>query len=199
MTAKPAARRFEYVAGYPTFRQIPEPSLPEVALLGRSNVGKSSLLNLLAGRKQLARTSSTPGKTTLFNVYRVDDDYLLVDVPGLGYARTSQANRARWEKEITTYVRKRDTLALVLLLMDARHAPTALDQELMAFVERSGRSAVVVLTKTDKLSSNGRARTRRAVAAAMENLLVEWPVVETSARTGRGRDVLLEWIDDMRI
>jgi len=185
------------VAGYPTFRQIPESPLPEVALLGRSNVGRSSLLNVLAARKQLARTSATPGKTTLFNLYRVDDDYLLVDVPGLGYARTSRANRARWEKEITTYVRARDGLALVLLLMDARHAPTALDREMMAFVKEAGRGVVIALTKTDKLSANGRAKTRRSVESAMADLLVEWPVVETSAHTGRGRDELFKWIDDL--
>lgn len=197
MKPQPATRLFEFVAGYPTFRQLPDSTLPEVALLGRSNVGKSSLLNILAGRKRLARTSATPGKTTMFNLYRVDDDFVFVDVPGLGYARASHTHRKRWEREIAAYVRTRDGLALVLLLMDARHAPTSTDLELMQFLKESGRHALVVLTKTDKLSGNGRAKSRRAVEAAMADLVVEWPVVETSAHTGRGRDELLEWIDGL--
>jgi GTP-binding protein len=133
----------------------------------------------------------------MFNFYRVDDDFMLVDVPGLGYARASHTHRDRWERDLATYVRSRDGLALVLLLMDARHAPTATDLELMRFSKEAGRNVIVVLTKTDKLSGNGRAKTRRAVEAAMAGLLVEWPVVETSANTGRGRDELFEWIDSI--
>lgn len=194
MTGAPT-RKFSFLASFPRFASLPAATQPEVVLLGRSNVGKSSLINLLAGRRRLARTSGTPGKTTGFNLYAVDDACVLVDVPGLGFARASRATRRAWERELSLYLRNRKSAALVLILMDARHAPTASETDIMEFVKDAGLPAVVVLTKTDKLSGNGRARTRRSVAAAMDELGVSWPVVETSASTGTGRDDLFEWID----
>jgi len=169
--------------------------LPEVALLGRSNVGKSSLINVLARRRSLAKTSAHPGKTTTFNLYCVDHDFVVVDAPGLGYARTSRSERDRWERELALYVRKRERLAVVLMLMDSRHAPTEVDRDTMRFVHDSGRPALIVLTKSDKLSGNARTKALSRVANAMNALAVEWPVVETSAKTGRGREELLEWVD----
>lgn len=164
-------------------------------MLGRSNVGKSSLINALARRRGLAKTSGQPGKTTMFNLYRVDHDVMVVDAPDLGYARTSRSERDRWERELALYVRKRERLAAVLMLMDSRHAPTAVDRDTMEFVHESGRPALIVLTKSDKLSGNARTKTRSRVADAMKLLAVEWQVVETSAKTGRGREQLLEWVD----
>ena len=185
------------MGSFPKYASLPAGTLPEVALLGRSNVGKSSLINMLAGRKRLAKTSGTPGKTTTFNTYTVDDSFIAVDVPGLGYARTSRGERNRWAADLTKYIRSRDTLALVLILMDSRHAPTPIDTEAMSFVKEAGRPAVIVLTKTDKLSGNARAKSRKSVSQAMERILVEWPVVETSAETRRGRDELFDWLDQL--
>ncbi len=188
-------RIVSFEGSYPRYSALPDGSLPEIGLLGRSNVGKSSLINLLAARKRLALTSATPGKTKTFNLYKVDEDFYLVDVPGLGYARSSRSERNRWEVELARYIRERDQLKAVLLLMDSRHAPTSGDRDAMQFLKDARRPTVVVLTKCDKLSGNGRAKAKRAVAAAMEEMLVEWPVVETSSKTGRGKDALLEWID----
>ena len=125
------------MGSFPRYSALPDGSLPEVALLGRSNVGKSSLINLLASRKRLALTSATPGKTKTFNLYKVDEDFLLVDVPGLGYARSARSERNRWEAELARYIRDRDELSAVLLLMDSRHAPTAADRDAMEFLKEA--------------------------------------------------------------
>ncbi len=197
MDASKIVRHIAFVASYPRYRDLPPDSAPEVALLGRSNVGKSSLVNLLATRKRLAKTSGTPGKTVTFNYFETDAGYYLVDVPGLGYAKTSRTQRNRWAADLTTYLESRESLALVLILMDARHAPTATDREAMSFVKAAGRPAVVVLTKIDKLSGNARTKTRKRVADEMKSQMIEWPVVETSATARRGREELLNWIEQI--
>ncbi len=178
---------------------LPEPSLPEVAFIGRSNVGKSSLVNAVLGQKGLARTSGQPGKTRQFNFYRVGDRFFAVDLPGFGYARVSKADRARWQQLIGRYMAARESLRLVLHLVDARHDPTALDLEVMALVRESSAVYGILLTKGDKLSGNQRERNRRTAVAAAAGMGLEVPVILTSAHDGRGIDEVRRWILDMTV
>jgi GTP-binding protein len=169
--------------------QFPEDRLPEVALAGRSNVGKSSLINRLTERRHLARTSSQPGKTRLLNFYRVNGALYLVDVPGYGYAKVSKAERQRWGRLIEQYLLERPTLRLVLLLVDLRHPPTADDRAMYDWLAYHRVPLCVVGTKADKLS---RGRWDRHVRQARETLGLskEVPFVLFSAETGVGRDEL---------
>ncbi len=136
-------------AGEPKF--FPDSTLPEVAFLGRSNVGKSSLINNLVHRKQLAKTSSTPGKTQQINFFAVGETYMLVDVPGFGYAKVSKKDRAKWAELTKTYLQTRKQLMLTLYLIDSRHDPSAIDLGMIEWMENTGIPYVLVLTKTDKL------------------------------------------------
>lgn len=176
---------------------LPEPSLPEVAFIGRSNVGKSSLVNAVLGRKGLARTSGQPGKTRQFNFYGVGNRFFAVDLPGFGYARISKTERVRWQQLIGRYMAGRETLRLILHLVDARHDPTPLDLEVMALVRESTAVYGILLTKGDKLSGNQREKNRRAAIAAAAGMGLEVPVILTSAHDGRGIDDVRRWILEM--
>lgn len=178
----------------PGWGQLPDETLPEIAVVGRSNVGKSSLVNAVLRRKALARTSATPGKTREFNFYRIDDEFYLVDVPGFGYAKVARSERERWTKLIGKYVVERKALKLVLHLVDSRHEPTALDREVMALMHESKAAYVILLTKSDKISGNLREKHRRLAAAAAAEAGLEVPVVLTSAEDGRGLDEVRSWI-----
>ena len=129
----------------------PQDDLPEVALAGRSNVGKSSFINTLLGRKKLARTSSKPGKTQLLNFYNIDDKLRFVDVPGYGYAKVSKTERAKWGKMIEEYLVTRDNLRVVVSLVDLRHEPTADDVQMYDFLKYYEIPVIVVATKADKV------------------------------------------------
>ncbi|NLY08942.1 MAG: YihA family ribosome biogenesis GTP-binding protein [Tissierellia bacterium] len=140
----------EKIASLP--EQYPEDDLPEIAFAGRSNVGKSSLINRLMERKALARTSSKPGKTRTINFYRVNDDCRLVDLPGYGFAHVSMTERNAWAKMIEAYLHTRKSLRQVVLLVDIRHEPTKLDCQMYDWILHAGYSGVVVATKADKIS-----------------------------------------------
>lgn len=172
-------------------QQMPAPELPEFALVGRSNVGKSSLINLLLGRR-LARTSNTPGKTRLMHFYMVNHQYVLVDLPGYGYAKVSQADRAYWEQRLQKYLVERPNLACALHLIDARHGAQANDLEMARWMWQQDVRRCAVLTKSDKISKNALARTLPEVASQLrlERGLI-WPV---SAHTGQGRDELWKYL-----
>ena len=133
--------------------------LPEIIFLGRSNVGKSSLINCLLGHKKLARTSSSPGKTRFFYFYEVEDRLLFVDPPGYGYAKVARTVRTRWVKEMERYLRKAEMLLGVVLIMDIRHAPTPIDHDMAQWMAESRIPAVYALNKADKLSRKKRAET----------------------------------------
>jgi GTP-binding protein len=161
-----AAEPIEFVGSFPDPLVRLTPPLPEVALIGRSNVGKSSLLNALTGRPGLARVSGTPGKTTLLNAFRLPGFYL-VDLPGYGFARAGKAARAGYRRLVNTYLLERPTLAGVVWLLDVRHEPSKDDLEMQELLAQSGRPVLVALTKGDKLTRSVQAQRTRALAVAL--------------------------------
>jgi GTP-binding protein len=165
-TSALSALPIEFVGSFPDPLVRLSPPLPEVALIGRSNVGKSSLLNALVGRAGLARVSGTPGKTTLLNAFRLPEFYL-VDLPGYGFARAGKAARAGYRQLIDRYLLERPTLTGVVWLLDVRHAPSRDDQEMQDLLARSGKAVLVALTKADKLTRSAQAARVREMAVAL--------------------------------
>lgn len=147
-------KKSEFVTSAVTKDQYPESELPEIAMVGRSNVGKSSLINMLINRRNLARTSSTPGKTQLINFFDIDGKFTLVDLPGYGYARVSKEQKKTWGKIIETYLKSRSNLLEVILLVDLRHKPTAEDIEMYKWIKTFGFNGIVVGTKHDKIKKS---------------------------------------------
>lgn len=186
-------RRLEFLGGQASATGWkPESTLPEIAFSGRSNVGKSSLLNTLVRRKALARVSGTPGKTREINFFRVNDAFHLVDLPGYGYARVSKAARNTWRPLIEGFLRTSTNLRGVVQLIDARHPPSVDDLRMMDFLGSLGVPTIVVATKVDKLSRSERAPT---LAALAEQLRVEDDqLIPFSARTREGRNDLAQAI-----
>jgi GTP-binding protein len=187
----------QFVKGASRWQHLPEEGVPEVAFVGRSNVGKSSLLNMLVGRTSMARTSGTPGKTQEFNYYLINKALYFVDLPGYGYAKISKKERARWGEFIGRYLTEREPLRVVFHLIDSRHPPTALDMDVMSVMRGSPVPYVIVLTKTDKLSGNQRAQSKAVVEKVLKKAAMEVPFVMTSAKDKRGRKELLQWVDDL--
>lgn len=184
-----------FVAGVPSADQLPSTAQPEVAFVGRSNVGKSSLINALLRRKNLARTSASPGKTREFNFYLVNDAIHLVDLPGLGYAKVSRSERNRWARNIRAYLASRAALKLLFHLVDGRHGLMKADDDLIELYRGFEVPVVVILTKMDKLSGNERSKARRRVEDDLLGRGLELPIVSTSSRTGRGREEVLRWLE----
>lgn len=168
-------------------RQFPAHDLPEMAVAGHSNVGKSSLLNALFGRKNLVKTSKQPGCTRLLNLFDVDGRLLLVDLPGYGFARASKKEKRRWATLIEDYLRHSRTLSLVLVLLDIRHGPKPDDLQLIEWLNAEGIRWLPVATKADKLSGNARTKRLREMTGALGGML---PPLPTSASKGEGLDAL---------
>ncbi|MFP4228843.1 MAG: ribosome biogenesis GTP-binding protein YihA/YsxC [Salinivenus sp.] len=185
-----------FVIGAAEWEQLPTDGRPEVAFVGRSNVGKSSLLNALLHRKRLAYTSKAPGKTQQLNYFLIDGRFYLVDLPGYGYAKAPRSARAQWARLQDRYLAERDSLRGVVQLIDSRHPPQDSDVELMETLQRIGRPHLIVLTKADKLSGNGRAQAQRRIDDCLEDLGMERPTVLTSAESGRGMGPVRHWIAD---
>jgi len=160
--------------------------LPEISFLGRSNVGKSSLINSLLQRKGLARTSNTPGRTQCINFFAINQKFYFVDLPGYGYAKVSKAMRADWGKMAETYLATREELVLSIQLVDSRHAPTELDIQLNEWLRFHHKNFIVVATKADKLSTNQLNKTIKEI----EKILPDSRVITYSAVTGKGKDAL---------
>lgn len=173
----------------------PEVALPEIAFSGRSNVGKSSLLNRLVRRKAFARVSQTPGKTREINFFLVNSAFYLVDLPGYGYARVSKAMRERWRDIIERYLRGTPTLRGIVQLVDARHPPTPDDLRMLDFLAEIELPALIVLTKIDKLRP--RERAERLAEAARVMQLEPAQIIPFSAVTGEGRDELARAIVEL--
>ncbi|GAA4006477.1 ribosome biogenesis GTP-binding protein YihA/YsxC [Hymenobacter fastidiosus] len=178
--------------------QCPPPTLPEYAFIGRSNVGKSSLINMLTGQKGLAKTSSLPGKTQLINHFLINDAWYLVDLPGYGYAKVSKDSRAAWLKMINFYMRRRENLACVFVLVDSRHEPQTPDLEFMEMLGTEGVPFVMVFTKTDKQSGS---RTQQNIVTYLQKMSETWDELPrhfiTSAEEKTGREEVLDFIEEI--
>jgi GTP-binding protein len=172
----------EYIKSALLERDFPADGLPEVVMAGRSNVGKSSLINALTGTKGIARTSASPGKTQTINFFRVDKSFYLVDLPGFGFTRAGKAASQEWAEHIQRYFRSRSSIAVVLQLVDARMAPTKQDLQLADWLDALRIPRIVVGTKSDKLSGNGRAVQMKLLSAELDSA----EVILSSAKTGQG-------------
>ena len=180
--------------GVAQWDQLPTDGRPEIAFVGRSNVGKSSLLNALLNRKNLAYTSKTPGKTQQLNFFRVDNRFFAVDLPGYGYAKAPKSAREQWAQLQERYLHERASLRGVVQLIDARHPPQDSDVALIKELADIGVPHLLALTKADKLSGNGRAQAERRIDDCLDTLGLDRPVVLTSAETNRGIGNVRQWI-----
>jgi len=173
----------------PHYRDYPGIGLPEVAVAGKSNVGKSSMINCLCRRRKLAKTSSTPGKTRLLNVFDIEGRLCLIDLPGYGFAKVDKAEKQKWARMMEGYFADSNTLRLVLHLVDIRHEPTQDDRDMTGFLRAYDIPFTIVATKADKIS---RAARMRHVAVICRALQVQpWEVVPWSSETGEGREAVL--------
>jgi len=189
----------EFIRSAPSWAQLPKDRKAEVAFVGRSNVGKSSLLNALIGRKNLARTSSTPGKTQALNYYLVNGPagFYLVDLPGFGYAKVSKKQRAAWQRLIGEYVTEREELRIIFHLIDSRHEPTRLDDELIEIMRGSPVPRVILLAKSDKLPKNQQRIRVSQIQKKLAATGVELPVILTSAEKKTGMDEVWKWVETL--
>ncbi len=186
-----------FVTSSSKLSQCPPPNKPEFAFIGRSNVGKSSLINMLTGRKKLAKVSSKPGKTQLINHFDMDNVWYLVDLPGYGWAKVSKDDRSKWGEMIHDYLLERENLVNLFVLIDVRHPPQPNDTEFLDWLGEKGLPFAIVFTKTDKLSKNkvqsSIARYRRYLKAHWEELP---PMMMTSSVSGEGREDVLDYVEE---
>ena len=180
------------------YRKCPDSKLPEYAFIGRSNVGKSSLINMLTGRKALAKTSATPGKTLLINHFLINGEWYIVDLPGYGFAKRSKENREQLSRMIQGYVLGREQMTNLFVLVDSRLKPQKIDLEFIQWLGENGVPFAIVFTKLDKL---GKVAGPAAVEEYKKVLLQTWeelpPIFMTSSEDARGRDELLGYIDEI--
>ena len=185
-----------FVVSNSDYRKCPDTGKPEYAFIGRSNVGKSSLINMLTRNKSLAKTSVRPGKTQLINHFIINNEWYLVDLPGYGFARTSKASRATWQKMITDYMLNRESLVNTFVLIDSRIPPQKIDLVFISFMGRHGLPLSIVFTKVDKQKQR---ETALNVNAFKQALLEEWEELPlmfiTSSVSGTGRDKVLGFIE----
>lgn len=182
----------------PNVRMCPQTTEPEYAFIGRSNVGKSSLINMLTNRKGLAKTSSMPGKTMLINHFKINDEWYLIDLPGYGYAKRSKKEQDKLVEMIRGYVLQREQMVNLFVLIDSRHEPQRIDLEFIEWLGENGVPFSIVFTKADKQSHS---KTTTNVQAYIKKLEEQWeelpPYFVTSAETGEGRDALLSYIEEI--
>ena len=191
-------KKASFVISNSDYRKCPDSGLAEYAFIGRSNVGKSSLINMLTRVKGLAKTSSQPGKTQLINHFLINDNWYLVDLPGYGYARTSKTSRDKWSKMIQDYMLYREQLTNVFVLVDSRIPPLAIDVNFINFLGTHGVPLTIVFTKIDKESQ---CDVMKNIAALKNKLKESWDelpdMILTSSATGYGRDNLLDYIENI--
>lgn len=186
----------EFVKSSSRVQDCPQEMIPEYAFIGRSNVGKSSLINHLTNRKKLAKTSSTPGKTQLINHFIINESWFLVDLPGYGWAQTSKTNKAAWKQMIEEYLLQRPNLALVFVLIDVRHEPQKIDTDFMQWLGEEVVPFSIVFTKADKLGKN---KVASNVDSYKKHLLQTWEelpeIFLTSSVENLGGDAIADFID----
>lgn len=176
--------------------QYPADDKPEIAFAGRSNVGKSSLLNLLTGRKSLARVSGSPGKTRTINFYLINDEFRIVDLPGYGYARVSKSESRSWGEMMESYLEKRPNLVKVIQLVDIRHKPSAQDVQMYDYLKYYGLDGVVVATKADKISNNEKQKNLKVIRETL-GMSKDDIIVPVSALKRTGQDKLLDVMEEL--
>lgn len=188
----------KFVISNSSAEKCPKGAMHEYAFIGRSNVGKSSLINMLTGRKSLAMASSTPGKTMLINHFLINDSWYIVDLPGYGYARRNKSDRERLTRMIRNYILNREQMTSLFVLVDARHSPQKIDLEFFEWLGENGIPFSIVFTKIDKL---GKEAGKKNVEAYCKMLLETWeelpPIFVTSSETGTGRQELLDYIEEL--
>lgn len=188
----------EFVVSNSEVGKCPAPDRHEYAFIGRSNVGKSSLINMLTNRNGLAKTAAKPGKTQLINHFLIDDSWYMVDLPGYGYARTSKSARGQFEKLIRDYILKRENLICLFVLLDCRHEPQKIDLEFMEWLGENGVPFVMVFTKGDKLSAIQRRKNMEHYQEVMLDTWESTPIAfMTSSEKCLGREELLDYIDEL--
>ncbi|CAA7389147.1 ribosome biogenesis GTP-binding protein YihA/YsxC [Chryseobacterium fistulae] len=185
----------DFVKSSGKWQECPEPNIPEYAFIGRSNVGKSSLINAMMNKKDLAKTSQTPGKTQLINHFLVNDSWYLTDLPGYGYAKVSKVQRKDFEKLITNYILNRRNLVNIFVLIDARHNPQKIDLEFIQWCGESGIPFSIIFTKADKLKGNAVGKNVDAYKAELHRTWEDLPELYiTSAEKKQGCDEILNFI-----
>jgi len=188
----------EFIISNTDHRKCPQDGKPEYAFIGRSNVGKSSLINMLTNRKGLAMTSSTPGKTLLINHFLINGEWYLVDLPGYGYARRGKEGREKIRVIIEEYILEREVMSNLFVLIDSRHEPQKIDLEFMEWLGENGIPFAIVFTKGDK---QGSGKLQMNVNTYREKLLESWeelpPIFVTSSEKGQGREELLDYIEQI--
>lgn len=190
-------RTAEFIISNTNFSKCPAPDRPEFAFIGRSNVGKSSVINMLVNRKDLAKTSSKPGKTQTINHFLVNDQWYLVDLPGYGYAGVSRDARKGWGKMIESYLLKRENLFCTFVLIDSRHQPQPSDLSFLQWLGERQIPLAIILTKSDKLSRNDAAKAKSRLTDALTETWEEFPpIFLSSAEKKVGRDDILKFIEN---
>lgn len=188
----------EFLQSVTDWRKCPTANLPEYAFIGRSNVGKSSLINMLVNNKKLAKTSSKPGKTQTINHFLINKNWYLVDLPGYGYASISKAMREKWQKMISDYLIKRENLQVIFVLIDSRLEPQKIDLEFISNLGSAGIPFALIFTKTDKISTS---KVQSNVQKFYNKLAEEWEEMPyrmlSSSETGKGREDILNYIEQI--
>ncbi len=185
-----------FVTSAPRLEDCPPATLPEVCFAGRSNVGKSSLINALTNKKRLARTSNVPGKTQQMNYYNITNTCYFVDLPGYGYAKVPIKERERWGRNIREYLENRETLRLILHVIDARHSPTELDQDFFYWMATNQMPFCVLMSKADKLSNNKRAKSKAALKKVLAEMNIEVPIMMYSSDSRFGIEAVQKLIEE---
>ncbi len=188
----------KFISSYDDYQKCPEITKPEYAFIGRSNVGKSSLINSLTGVKNLAMTSSKPGKTQLINLFTIDETWILADLPGYGFAKASQSSRIKWGRMVHDYLKNRTNLTTVFLLVDSRHEPMKSDLEQITWLASNGIPFSLIFTKIDKQSIT---QTNKILASWTKVLNENWEELPkmflTSSESGKGTEDVLTYIDEI--
>ncbi len=188
-------KQAEFVTSMASYGAFAGRGLPQIAIAGKSNVGKSSLINKLCNRNKLAKTSSTPGKTKLINVFLLNRVFHLIDLPGYGFARVDKAEKARWGKMMQDYFETSDELRHVFCLVDIRHDPTEDDVQMNTFLRQMGIPFTVIATKADKISRGARQKQLAPICRALQ--VQPWEVICWSSEDGTGRDKVQELLDNV--
>lgn len=189
-------KQAEFAGVFVDIKKLPEDQLPEIALVGRSNVGKSSMINKIVNRNKLAKSSSTPGKTRTINYYRINNEWYMVDLPGYGYAKVSKEEKARWGKMIENYLSQRKELKGVIQLIDIRHAPSKDDILMKEWLSHVELPILVVATKADKISRGARQKNLSVIRKELKLPVGQVPL-SFSAETGEGKEEIKEAIEEI--